>query len=87
MLRIFADDKQHALALDNLALRAALSNGGTDFHDSFLLTSVVQPKVELYLFCSFPSSFSVVLAVWLRDSQDERVAFGDGYRVLVVRRQ
>ena len=87
MLRIFADNEQSAFALDDLALRAALANGGTDFHDCFLLTSVVQPKVELYLFCSFPSSFSVVLAGWLRDSQDERVAFGDGYRVLVVRRQ
>ena len=30
---------------------------------------------------------SVVFAGWLRDSQDERVAFGDGYGVLVVRRQ
>ena len=86
MLRIFADDKQHALALNNLALRAALSNGGTDFHDSFLLTSVVQPKVELYLFCSFPSSFRGVFTDWSRDSQDERVAFGNGYRVFVVRR-
>ena len=87
MLRVFADDIQSALALDYLALRAALSNGGTNFHDSFLLTSAVQPKVELYLFCSFPSSLSGVLAGWLRDSQDERVAFGDGYGVLIVRRQ
>ena len=87
MLRIFADDIQSALALDNLALRAALSNGRTYFHDSFLLTSVVQPKVELYLYYSITSSFDNVHAVWLRDSQDERVAFGDGYGVLVVRRQ
>jgi len=50
MLRIFADDIQSAFALDNFALRAALSNGGTNFHDNFLLTSVIQPKVELYLF-------------------------------------
>jgi hypothetical protein len=27
------------------------------------------------------------LAVWLRDSQDERVAFGDGNGVFVMRRQ
>jgi hypothetical protein len=87
MLRILADDKQSALALYNLALRAALANGGTYFHDCFLLTSVVQPKVELYLFCSYPSSFGGVFAGWLRDSQDERVAFGDGYGMLVVRRQ
>ena len=60
---------------------------GPTFMMTLLLTSVVQPKVELYLFCSFPSSFSVVLAGWLRDSQDERVAFGDGYGVLIVRRQ
>ena len=60
---------------------------GPTFMMTLLLTPVVQPKVELYLFCSFPSSFSVVLAVWLRDSQDERVAFGDGYGVLIVRRQ
>ncbi len=87
MLRIFADDIQSALALDHLALRTALANGGTYFHDDFLLTSVIQPKVELYLHCSFPSSFDGIFAVWLRDSQDERVAFGDGYRVLVMRRQ
>ena len=87
MLRIFADDIQSAFALDNLALRTALANGGTYFHDCDLLASVVQPKVELYLYCSFPSSFKAVFADWLRDSQDERVAFGDGYRMLVVRRQ
>ena len=27
------------------------------------------------------------LSGWLRDSQDERVAFGDGYGMLIVRRQ
>ena len=68
MLRIFADDKQHALALDNLALRAALSNGGTDFHDSFLLTSVVQPKVELYLVLHTSVQFRECLC-WLITGQ------------------
>ena len=87
MLRIFADNIQSAFALDNFALRAALSNGGTNFHDNFLLTSVIQPKVELYLFCSFPSSFRGVFTDWSRDSQDERVAFSNGYGVLIVRRQ
>ena len=48
MLRIFADDEQSAFALDDLAFSAALANGGTDFHDSFLLTLVVQPKAQLY---------------------------------------
>jgi hypothetical protein len=79
MLRIFADDIQSALALDNFTLRTALANGRTYFHDCVLLTSVIQPKVELYLFYSYPSSFGGVFAVWSRDSQDERVAFGDGY--------
>ena len=60
---------------------------GPTFMITLLLTSVVQPKVELYLFCSYPSSFGGVFAGWLRDSQDERVAFGDGYGVLVMRRQ
>ena len=87
MLRIFADDIQSAFALDNLALRAALSYRGTNFHDCDLLTSVVQPKVELYLYCFHTSSFGIVLAVWLRDSQDERVAFGNGNGMFVMRRQ
>ena len=37
MLRIFADDVQSALALDDLALRTALANGGAYFHDYDLL--------------------------------------------------
>jgi hypothetical protein len=37
VLWIFADDVQSAFALDNLALRTALANGGTYFHDCFLL--------------------------------------------------
>jgi hypothetical protein len=60
---------------------------GPTFMIALLLTSVVQPKVELYLLCSLPSSSGDVFADWLRDSQDERVAFGDGYGVFVVRRQ
>jgi hypothetical protein len=40
MLRIFADDEQSAFALDNLALRTALANGGSYFHDCFLLAYV-----------------------------------------------
>ena len=87
MLRIFADDIQSAFALDNLALGAALANGGANFHDCLLLTSVVQPKVELYLYCTYPSSLGGILLPGLRDSQDEGVAFGDGYRVFIVRRQ
>ena len=61
MLRIFADDKQSALALDNLALRTALANGGTYFHNCDLLTKVTQPKVELYLYCTYPSSVDNIL--------------------------
>jgi hypothetical protein len=87
MLRIFADYKQSALALDNLTLRTALANGGTYFHDYTLLTSVVQPKVELYLYYSIPSSFDIAFAVWLWDSQDERVAFGDGHGMFIMCRQ
>jgi hypothetical protein len=87
MLRIFADDIQSAFALDNLALRTALANGGTYFHDCVLLASVVQPNVELYLYYSIPSSFDNVFAVWLRDSQDERVTFGNSHRMFLMRRQ
>ena len=75
------------LRLTTLHFAQRLRMEGPTFMIDFLLTSVVQPKVELYLFCSFPSSFGDVFAGWLRDSQDERVAFGDGYGVLVVRRQ
>ena len=49
------------LRLTTLHFRAAFANGGTYFHDIVLLTSVIQPKVELYLYCSLPSSFSCVL--------------------------
>jgi hypothetical protein len=60
---------------------------GPTFMMTLLLTSVVQPKAELYLFCSFPSSFRGVFTDWSWDSQDERVAFSNGYGVLIVRRQ
>ena len=75
------------LRLTTLHFAQRLRMEGPTFMIALLLTSVVQPKIELYLFCSLPSSFVHVFAGWLRDSQDEGVAFGDGYGVLIVRRQ
>jgi len=46
MLRIFADDIQSALALYNLALRAAPANGGTYFHDSFSLLQLFNQRLN-----------------------------------------
>ena len=71
MLRIFADDIQSALALDNLALRAALANGGTYFHDDFLLTSFVQPKSLIILVPFFSVQFRLCLC-WLVTGQSGR---------------
>jgi len=85
MFRIFADDKQSALALDDLALRTALANGGAYFHDYDLLTYGVPAKVLIILvLCSYVQ-FGCLLRS--RDSQDEGFSFGNGHRVLLVSRQ
>ena len=86
MLRIFADDEQSAVALDNLALRTALANGGAYFHDRFLLAygNTTKHLIILVIFASVQfrrrSQYS-----W--DSQDQRVAFRDGHRMFLVGRQ
>ena len=49
MLRIFADDVQSALALDDLALRTALANGGAYFHDYDLLNLGALTKALIIL--------------------------------------
>jgi len=86
VLRILADDKQSALALDDLALRTALANGWTYFHDDFLLNSCRVHKVGIILALTQSVQLECYLP-WLRDSQDERVAFGDSHRVFLVSRQ
>ena len=44
-------------------------------------------KVLIILAHSNSVQFGFALAVWLRDSQDERVAFGDGNGMFKMRRQ
>ena len=75
------------LRLTTLHFAQRLRMEGPTFMMTFSLLPLFNQRVELYLFRSFPSSSGYVFAGWSRDSQDERVAFGDGYGVLVVRRQ
>jgi len=79
-LGFFADDIQSALALDNLALRAALAYGGTNFHDCFLLTSVFNQRLN-YTSTVLIRAVQVVSLLsghgTVRDERSPR----DGYRV------
>ena len=86
MLRIFADDKQHALALDNLAFRAALSNGGTNFHDNFLLAFSFS-QIDYYTVCFLFRLVHNVRPDKSGDSQEQRISFGDGHGMLEMSRQ
>jgi hypothetical protein len=73
------------LRLTTLHFAQRLRMEGLTFMIAFSLLKVVQPKVELYLFYPYPSSFGGV-SQRSRGSQDERVAFGDGHRVFLVGR-
>ena len=62
MLRIFADDIQSALALDDLALRTALANGGAYFHDFDLLILGAFAKALIILVLFTSVQFRVISA-------------------------
>jgi hypothetical protein len=88
MFWIFANDIDAAFAPDNAALDTTLANGGRNFHDFYLLTCDCPHdsqtidytgtlSIRLYLGCQ----------LWLQDSQDEGISFGDGNAVFKMRRQ
>ena len=80
--------------INNLPLRLTILHfaqrlrmDGPTFMIAFSLLQLFSQRLNYTCSTLIPSSFGVSLAVWLRDSQDERVAFGDGHRVFVMRRQ
>jgi hypothetical protein len=74
------------LRLTTLHFAQRLRMEGPTFMIAFSLLQLFNQRLNYTCSVLF-RPVSGVFAGWLRDSQDERVAFGDGYRVFVVRRQ
>jgi hypothetical protein len=75
------------LRLTTLHFAQRLRMEGPTFMMAFSLLQLFNQRLNYTWTVLFRPVSAGVFAVWLRDSQDERVAFGDGYGMLVVRRQ
>ena len=58
---------------------------GDHFHDCYSLLQLFNQRLIIHVI-TFSVQFRSLIG-WSRDSQDERVAFGDGYGMFEVRRQ
>ena len=88
MFWIFANDKDNSLAPNNTALGTTLANGGRNFHELYLLTCDYHHDSQSI---NYTGTYSIRLylgcQLWLEDSQDEGITFGDGNAMFKMRRQ
>ena len=75
------------LRLTTLHFAQRLRMEGPTFMISFSLQRLFNQRLNYTCTGLFRPVSVRSLAVWLWDSQDERVAFGDGYRVFIMCRQ